>query len=59
MNCLESEFRRSVFNKLSSEYDRFDLEALKHYDYLTTEEQHKLDMTIRTMLVCLHFTFDF
>ena len=46
-----AEFRRTVFNKLSAEYDRFNLEAMQPYDYLSRAEQHKLDMVIRTMLV--------
>lgn len=40
-----------MFNKLSAEYDRFNLEAMRPYDYLSRAEQHKLDMVIRTMLV--------
>lgn len=46
-----AEFRRTVFNKLSAEYDRFNLEAMLPYDYLSRAEQHKLDMVIRAMLV--------
>ncbi|KAK8821430.1 hypothetical protein WA538_000798 [Blastocystis sp. DL] len=45
-----SKFRRTVFNKLSAEYDRFNLEAMRPYDYLSRAEQHKLDMVIRAML---------
>lgn len=40
-----------VFYKLSVEYDHFNLEAMRSYDYLSRAEQHKLDMVIRTMLV--------
>ena len=52
------EFRRRIFSLLNKEYDDFSFGAMENYSFLSPSEQHKLDMTIASMLVSVFFRVD-